>query len=84
MTERAFRDEIENCANSVMPKDYSTLLQTTRDFFLIACVSAGIYSQSSALVNNFLLSQRSIKQEKQLANLFDEQPEGLVVLKERR
>lgn len=61
-TEKAFRNEIENCAeSSVMPADYSTQLQTTRDFFLILCVSIGLHSHSSTLIRNFILTQKSIR-----------------------
>ena len=72
MTETNFLDAIENCKDSVLPRDYSTQLQFTRDFFLLLCVSAGLYSHSSALTSNFILHQRSTKQEKQLTYLFHE------------
>lgn len=55
-----------------------------RDLFLIGIVSIGIYSHTSALTSHFMLHQRSTKQEKQLTYLFHEQPEGLIVLKERK
>ena len=57
-----------------------TQLHVHRDFFLILCVSIGIYSHNSALVGHYLLNKKTIRQQKQLTQVFHEQPEGLIVL----
>ena len=63
-SEKKFVDSAQNCAESVLPKDYSSRTQFTRDFFLILMVTVGIYSHSRALVSRFIISEKSLMQQK--------------------
>ena len=58
----------------------STIL---RDFGYVFFITMGIYSQKSTLVSRFITHERSQLQQRQLAKVFHEQPDGLIVLKQR-
>ena len=64
-------------------ENFQIISTIMRDFAFILFISMGIYSHKSTLVNRFITHERSQLQQRQLAKVFHEQPDGLVVLKQR-
>lgn len=61
---------------------YKTTLM--RDVGGIIFIAMGIYSHKSTLVNRFITYERSQLMQRQLSKVFQEQPDGLLVLKQRK
>ena len=53
-----------------------------RDYTVFLYIAIGIYSQNYTLVSRFLNSEKAQLQQRQLTQVFTEQPDGLIVLKE--
>ena len=54
-----------------------------REFGLIVFISLGIFSNKSNIVHRYITFEKSKMSQIQLATLFNEQADGLVVLKQR-
>lgn len=83
-TQEFIQEEKQSCSKSPISENYDAFQQVMRDLFLILSCTIGIYLHNAALAKSFLLSKKSMKQEKQLTQVFKEQPDGLLILKEKQ
>ena len=77
-TERVYQGTV-NCDS--MMENFNASSHISRDSCIILFISYGIFSHCKTLVSRFIVFEKSIIQQKQLTQVFNEQSDGLVVLK---
>ena len=70
-----------NCDS--MMENFTTSATILKDFTLILVIALGIFSHCKALVSRFIMFEKSKIQQSQLTQVFHEQSDGLIVLKQK-